>query len=79
MRPAAVIDQLASEGLQFDHTTGVGVVLFMLSGLAIDGRLGMTAIGTTPGEAEDLYDSAAAAIAQAARRADAFDTDRHGQ
>jgi hypothetical protein len=42
-------------GLQFDHRTGTGVVLHMLSGLAIDGRFGLTAIGRTPGQAAELY------------------------
>ena len=39
-------------GLEFDHATGTGVVLHMLSGLAIDGRFGVTAIGRTPAEAD---------------------------
>jgi hypothetical protein len=72
MRPAAVIQEVASEGLQFDGRAGVGVVLHMLSGLAIDGRLGLTAIGWSPPHAAELYEKAASAISQAAQRADAF-------
>jgi hypothetical protein len=45
----------AAAGLQFDHRTGTGVVLHMLSGLAIDGRFGLTAIGRTPEQAAELY------------------------
>lgn len=72
LRAAAVIDQVACEGLQFDGDAGTGVVLHMLSCLAIDGRLGLTAIGRTPEHAAELYEAAAAAVARAASRADAF-------
>jgi hypothetical protein len=72
LRPAVVIDEVASQGLQFDGRSGVGIVLHMLSGLAIDGRLGLTAIGWSPSHAAELYERAASAISQAARRPDAF-------
>ena len=55
LRPANVIKAVADAGLQFDHRTGTGVVLHMLSGLAIDGRFGLTAIGQTPEQAAELY------------------------
>jgi len=51
-----VIRAVAAEGLQFDARTGTGVVLHMLSCLAIDGRFGLTAIGRTPEQAADLYE-----------------------
>jgi hypothetical protein len=72
LRPAAVITQIAAEGLQFDGTTGTGVVLHMLSCLAIDGRLGLTAFGRSPQHAAALYEAAGDAVGRAARRADAF-------
>ena len=72
LRPAVVIDQVAAEGLQFDGEAGAGVVLHMLSCLAIDGRLGLTAIGRTPEHAAELYEAAGAAVGRAASRADAF-------
>ena len=53
-------------GLQLDPSTGTGVVLHMLSCLAIDGRMGLTAIGRTPEHAAQLYDLAGAAVAAAA-------------
>ncbi|HEX5590004.1 MAG TPA: peptide ligase PGM1-related protein, partial [Candidatus Limnocylindrales bacterium] len=56
LAPAAVIDAVAEAGLQFDPGSGLGVVLHMLSGLAIDGRFGLTAIGRTAGEARELED-----------------------
>jgi hypothetical protein len=61
--PADVIRAVAASGLQFDRRTGTGVVLHMLSCLAIDGRLGLTAIGLSPDHAQALYDGSAAAIA----------------
>jgi hypothetical protein len=42
-----VIDAVDAAGLGFDHRTGTGVVVHMLSGLGIDGRLGLTAFDTT--------------------------------
>ena len=62
-----MIDAVAAAGLQFDPATGTGVVLHMLSCLAIDGRLGLTAIGTSPDHAATLYEAAGRAIAAAAR------------
>jgi len=58
----AVIRAVADAGLQFDPRTGVGVVLHMLSGLAIDGRMGAIAIARTPEGAESLQAGTAAAV-----------------
>ena len=66
--PDRVIDRVAADGLQVDPETGIGVVLHMLSCLAIDGRLGLTAIGCTPEHAAELYEGAVAAVAAAARQ-----------
>jgi hypothetical protein len=52
-----VIAAIADAGLQFDHRTGTGTVLHMLSGLAIDGRFGLTAIATTIDEALAMQDA----------------------
>ena len=66
---ADVIGAVAEAGIGFDHRTGTGVVLHMLSGLAIDGRIGLTAIDTTPAGAEALKAATRDAIdALAARR-----------
>lgn len=67
--PAGVIGAVATAGLQFDARTGTGVVLHMLSCLAIDGRFGLTAIGRTPEQAADLYERTSAAVHRHARRA----------
>ena len=66
LAPGAVIDAVAEAGLHFDHERGTGVVLHMLSGLAIDGRFGLTAIGRTPDEASQLYEGTRAAVARLA-------------
>jgi hypothetical protein len=53
--PGQVIDGVRSAGLEFDRRSGTGVVLHMLSGIAIDGRLGMTAVGRSAQEARHLF------------------------
>jgi PGM1 C-terminal domain len=60
--PATVVKAVADAGLQFDHGTGTGVVLHMLSCLAIDGRFGLTAIGRTPEQAAALYQATRSAV-----------------
>jgi PGM1 C-terminal domain len=70
MTPAAVIGAVAAAGLQFDARIGTGVVLHMLSCLAIDGRFGLTAIGRTPEQAADLYERTSATVHRHARKAE---------
>jgi|SRR5215469_11945889 len=65
LAPAAVIAAVDSSGLQFDYASGTGVVLHMLSCLAIDGRFGMTAIGRSPEHAAKLYTAAKVAVSEA--------------
>ena len=60
--PGSVIEAVRAAGLAFDHTSRTGVVLHMLSGLAIDGRLGLTAIGTSAGDAAARFGAAKAAL-----------------
>jgi hypothetical protein len=62
LRPAIVIKAVADHGLQFDHRRGTGVVLHMLSCLAIDGRFGLTAIGRTAEQAAELYEATKSAV-----------------
>lgn len=73
LEPADVIDWVARAGLQFDSTTKVGTVLHMLSGLAIDGRFGVTAIGRTRAEADAMYEGLQTTVQ---RLADRRGTDR---
>lgn len=62
LEPRDVIRVVAEAGTHFDPRTGVGVVLHMLSGLAIDGRLGLTAIGRDPTESGALLAATREAI-----------------
>jgi hypothetical protein len=65
--PAAdVIRAVRDAGLEFDPRTGLGTVLHMLSGLAIDGRFGLTAIAETPDAAESMFDGVRAAVTELA-------------
>ncbi len=59
---AEVIEALRSSGLGFAPTSRTGVVPHMLSCLGIDGRFGVTAIGDSPGHADELYRATRAAI-----------------
>jgi PGM1 C-terminal domain len=67
LSPTAVISAVADAGLQFDPQTGTGVVLHMLSGLAIDGRFGLTAIAETPDDAARMHEATREAVATLAR------------
>jgi hypothetical protein len=62
LSPGQVVDAVRDAGLAFDHARGCGVVLHMLSGLAVDGRFGLTAIGRTEVEADALYEGAVAVV-----------------
>jgi hypothetical protein len=64
--PAIVVGAVREAGLEFDHQTGTGVVLHMLSGLAIDGRCGLTSIATDGASAQSAADAARDAIQRAA-------------
>ena len=66
LEPSTVIDAVTAGGCRFDHRSGTGVILHMLSGLGIDGRIGLTAIGTTPDLAQALFDRACDLVAAAA-------------
>lgn len=57
MAPASVIGAVDDAKLTFDRARATGVVLHMLSCLAIDGRFGLTAIGDSPEEAADFYEA----------------------
>ena len=68
LAPADVIRAVRDAGLQFDPSTGHGTVLHMLSGLAIDGRFGLTAIAPTPAEAETMFEGVRDAMAELSAR-----------
>jgi len=64
--PARVIRAVADAGLAFDHSNHTGVVLHMLSCLAVDGRRGDTARGRTVAETDALAAATVRAISAAA-------------
>jgi hypothetical protein len=66
MPPATAIHAVENAGLGFSPLTHTGVVLHMLSGLAVDGRIGLTAIGRDLREADELHAGVASALARAA-------------
>ena len=71
LAPGDVIAAVREAGLTFDPVAGTGVILHMLSGLAIDGRFGLTAIAATDDEAAAMeagVRAAMAAVAEAAAR-----------
>ncbi len=60
--PSDVVEAVRTADLRFDPRTGVGVILHMLSGLAIDGRMGMTAVGSSRAHATELFAAAEASL-----------------
>lgn len=69
LRVEDLFDLLARTGLSFDQARQTGVVFHMLSALTTFGRVGMTAIGRSPEEAQELYDAAERALLDEARAA----------
>jgi hypothetical protein len=53
--PQDLFDIVARHGLHFDPSREVGVVFHMISCLTQHGRVGLTAVGDTPGEADRRY------------------------
>jgi hypothetical protein len=62
LAPGAVIKAVDAAGLTFDRARGRGVVLHMLSCLAVDGRFGLTALGDSPEQAAELYEATGAVV-----------------
>lgn len=58
----AVFDLAVRRGLHFDQTSHTGVVFHMMRALGDRGRIGLTAIGDTPAQAQSLYDRTVAAF-----------------
>jgi hypothetical protein len=66
LTPDDLLDVVAERGLGWDSETETGVVLHMVSALAVAGRIGLTAIGNTLPEARALYYEVKAAVDNAA-------------
>ncbi len=63
--PNDLMDIIISERLHFSSIDGVGVVFHLMGCLSEYGKLGLTCIGNTPQEAEDIYEQVVAAIDRA--------------
>jgi PGM1 C-terminal domain len=60
--PAGVIELLGDRGLLFDRTTMTGATLHLLGALPEYGKMGVTCVGNSPEQAQDLYRAVHAAI-----------------
>lgn len=63
--PNDLMDIIMVEQLHFSSIDGVGVVFHLMGCLSEYGKLGLTCIGNTPQEAEDIYQQVVAAINRA--------------
>jgi PGM1 C-terminal domain len=73
LMPQDVFDIMVRHELHFNQTRQTGVVLHMLTALSERGRLGLTAVGESQAEADELYQRAVAVLdrdAEAAMRQD---------
>ena len=55
LTPDDLLDIVAERHLGWDAESETGIALHMVSALAVAGRIGLTAIGDTPSEAQALY------------------------
>jgi len=66
LTPDDLLDVVAERSLGWDSERETGVVLHMISAIAVAGRIGVTAIGDTLDEARGLYQDVKAAVDDAA-------------
>jgi hypothetical protein len=69
LAPADVFDIVVRHGLHFDQSRQVGIVFHMISCLTECGRLGLTAVGDTPAEADRRYRDASRILLAEAEQA----------
>ncbi len=55
LTPDDLLDLVPRRGLIWQSGPQTGIAFHMLSALAVAGRMGLTAIGDSPGQAEELY------------------------
>jgi hypothetical protein len=55
LTPDDLFDIVARRGLHFDQSRQTGVVFHMLANLAENGQVGLTAVGDSAGEADEVY------------------------
>ncbi|HEV2825017.1 MAG TPA: peptide ligase PGM1-related protein [Actinomycetota bacterium] len=69
LRHDDLFDIVARHGLHFDQARQAGVVFHMISCLSEHGRVGLTAVGDTPAQADATYRRAERILLEEARRA----------
>ncbi|WP_328520114.1 peptide ligase PGM1-related protein [Kribbella sp. NBC_00359] len=69
LTPADLFDIVARNKLHFDQARQVGVVFHMISCLTEKGRLGLTAVGNTPADADRRYRDASRIVLAEAEQA----------
>ncbi len=57
--PEDLFEIIWNRDIGFKHSTGTGVLFYMIGALSQYGKLGMTCIGNSPEEAQHLFDQAA--------------------
>ena len=67
--PDDLFDIVARHGLHFDQTRQIGVVFHMLAALGENGRMGLTAVGDSPTEADAIQARAMAVLEEEAQAA----------
>jgi hypothetical protein len=67
--PDDLFDIVARHGIHFDQTKQTGVVFHMMSALGEHGRVGLTAVGNSRAEADELFAKAVGILDQEARSA----------
>jgi hypothetical protein len=69
LTPDDLFDVTVRHGLHFNHSTQTGVVFHMMATLSECGRIGLTAIGDTPADAQSLYERTARVLEMEAKEA----------
>jgi hypothetical protein len=57
--PEDLFEIIWNRGIGFKHSTGTGVLFYMIGALSQYGKIGMTCIGNSPEEAQHLFDETA--------------------
>lgn len=65
--PEDLLDIVSRYGLHFDHATDTGVLFYMMGALSQYGKLGMTCIGNSLDEADELFSRTVAALDERTR------------
>jgi hypothetical protein len=63
-----ILDAVSNHGLHYNHAGQTGVILHMISDVGELGRLGVTAIGRSPEEAQRIFDRFQAVLTDEANR-----------